>query len=149
MRGQDYRSSLFDNAQDGVPQSTTGFRVHACCGFILWTGNNRNSVAATIYCWTHNPLSSGTVGPPCCPTQVFEFVWTCSTDQEDYRWSSYESDGSRQFPHVSSTVAARWLVHIFDQAQLPDAPLCHLEDTIKVFTNVNHLFFFFWRHNDW
>lgn len=58
-------------------------------------------------------------------------LFVCSTDQKDYRRSSYESDGSRQFPHVSSTVAARCLVHIFDQAQLSDAPLCDLEDRIK------------------
>lgn len=48
------------------------------------------------------------------------------TDQKHNRRSSYESNGSRQFPHVSSAVAASCFVHIFDQTQFPDAPLCHL-----------------------
>lgn len=47
VRGQNYRASLFDDAQDCVPQGTAGFRVHACCWFVLWIENNVFSAAAT------------------------------------------------------------------------------------------------------
>lgn len=47
VRGQDYRSALFDDAQDGVPESTTCLGVHACSWFILRTCKSRYSAAAT------------------------------------------------------------------------------------------------------
>lgn len=50
------------------------------------------------------------------------------TDQEDDGRPSNQSDGRRQLPHVAAAVAARRLVHVLDQAQLANAPLCHLVD---------------------
>lgn len=40
--GEDHSSSILDNTHDGVPQETSGERVHTCGGLILAHGNSSN-----------------------------------------------------------------------------------------------------------
>lgn len=46
VRRQNYRASLFDDAQDGIPEGPACLRVHACRWLILRTFRHKKLAAA-------------------------------------------------------------------------------------------------------
>lgn len=117
MRGEHHRAALLDDAEDGVPQGAPSFGVHPRGGLVL----HRQTPTHTHRRSQHPPLREGRFSalPP---------REEGGTDQEDDGRPSDQSDGRGQLPHVAAAVAARRLVHVLDQAQLANAPLCHLVD---------------------
>lgn len=78
VRRQDDGASLFNDAQDCVPQSTPSFRVHPCCRFILGGGKQQ--------------LFSSSCNRFCCSFFFFfcfDVFCVCPSHQKHHRRSSY------------------------------------------------------------